>query len=342
MSARLALYRPRALSKWAGARLTTPRPEGARRCPGDAPRHRSRRARPCGGLSVSAPCCARWASRRSGRSACWSRMRARQRPAGSTRPVGHPPRAWTARLCPTAPPTRLLSALRGPPRPACRHSPVAGPVTSPAASPNKRAAPAAEVALGPRPTGVETMDWPSLARRRGGLSGLLPQPEPHPDRVRRRPHRSRLDDRGRSTRRAGGASLGEPFVGRAGELLDRMLEAVGLTRAEAPAAQQVFIANVLKCRPPANRNPLPPEVAQCEPYLLRQMALVQPRVVLAMGRFAGAVAAQVQRAAWANCVGGCIRCRACRSSSPTTRPTSCAHRPTRPWPGTTCAWRARC
>jgi len=79
---------------------------------------------------------------------------------------------------------------------------------------------------------------------------------------------------------------GEPFVGRAGELLDRMLEAVGLTRAEAPAAQQVFIANVLKCRPPANRNPLPQEVAQCEPYLLRQMALVQPRVVLAMGRFA--------------------------------------------------------
>lgn len=79
---------------------------------------------------------------------------------------------------------------------------------------------------------------------------------------------------------------GEPFVGRAGELLDRMLEAVGLTRAEAPASQQVFIANVLKCRPPANRNPLPQEVAQCEPYLLRQMALVQPRVVLAMGRFA--------------------------------------------------------
>ena len=79
---------------------------------------------------------------------------------------------------------------------------------------------------------------------------------------------------------------GEPFVGRAGELLDRMLEAVGLTRAEAPATQQVFIANVLKCRPPTNRNPQAQEVAQCEPYLLRQMALVQPRVVLAMGRFA--------------------------------------------------------
>lgn len=80
--------------------------------------------------------------------------------------------------------------------------------------------------------------------------------------------------------------LGEPFVGRAGELLDRMLTAVHLTRGEASADRQVFIANVLKCRPPANRNPLPQEVSQCEPYLMRQMALVQPRVVLAMGRFA--------------------------------------------------------
>jgi uracil-DNA glycosylase family 4 len=79
---------------------------------------------------------------------------------------------------------------------------------------------------------------------------------------------------------------GEPFVGRAGQLLDRMLEAVGLTRAESGAEQQVFIANVLKCRPPDNRNPLPAEVAQCEPYLLRQIALVQPRIIIAMGRFA--------------------------------------------------------
>lgn len=79
---------------------------------------------------------------------------------------------------------------------------------------------------------------------------------------------------------------GEPFVGRAGQLLDRMLAALDLTRAESTADKQVYIANVLKCRPPANRNPLPPEVAQCEPYLLRQMALVRPRVILAMGRFA--------------------------------------------------------
>lgn len=82
---------------------------------------------------------------------------------------------------------------------------------------------------------------------------------------------------------------GEPFVGRAGQLLDRMLEAVGLTRSggEAAAAErQVFIANVLKCRPPGNRNPTPEEVAQCEPFLKRQVQLVQPRIILAMGRFA--------------------------------------------------------
>jgi len=79
---------------------------------------------------------------------------------------------------------------------------------------------------------------------------------------------------------------GEPFVGRAGQLLDRMLHALDLTRAEAAPTRQVFIANVLKCRPPANRNPQPQEVSQCEPYLLRQMALVQPKVILAMGRFA--------------------------------------------------------
>jgi DNA polymerase len=79
---------------------------------------------------------------------------------------------------------------------------------------------------------------------------------------------------------------GEPFVGRAGQLLDRMLQPVGLTRAEAGGTSQVFIANVLKCRPPGNRNPLPAEVAQCEPYLMRQIALVKPRIIIAMGRFA--------------------------------------------------------
>jgi DNA polymerase len=78
---------------------------------------------------------------------------------------------------------------------------------------------------------------------------------------------------------------GEPFVGAAGQLLDNMLRAVGRSR-NGVGDQGAYIANVLKCRPPANRNPLPAEIAQCEPYLARQVALLRPRLILAMGRFA--------------------------------------------------------
>ena len=74
---------------------------------------------------------------------------------------------------------------------------------------------------------------------------------------------------------------GEPFVGQAGRLLDAMLGSLGLAR-----GRNVYIANVLKCRPPGNRNPEPDEVAQCGPYLERQVALVKPKLILAMGRFA--------------------------------------------------------
>ena len=82
---------------------------------------------------------------------------------------------------------------------------------------------------------------------------------------------------------------GEPFVGQAGKLLDNMLRAIGLTRSAGPPGQetrQVFIANTLKCRPPRNRNPEPAETARCAPYLVRQIELVRPRALLAMGRFA--------------------------------------------------------
>lgn len=78
---------------------------------------------------------------------------------------------------------------------------------------------------------------------------------------------------------------GEPFVGVAGQLLDRMLQPTGHAR-DGSDGRGVYIANVLKCRPPANRNPQPEEVVRCEPYLVRQVALVKPRVILAMGRFA--------------------------------------------------------
>ena len=74
---------------------------------------------------------------------------------------------------------------------------------------------------------------------------------------------------------------GEPFVGQAGRLLDNMLAAIDLTR-----EKNVYIANVLKCRPPGNRNPEPGEVAQCSPHLIRQIALIRPKLIVAMGRFA--------------------------------------------------------
>ncbi len=74
---------------------------------------------------------------------------------------------------------------------------------------------------------------------------------------------------------------GEPFVGRAGHLLDAMLRAIGLSRAE-----NVYIANVLKSRPPNNRDPRPEEVGACLPYLKRQIELVRPRLLLAVGRIA--------------------------------------------------------
>ena len=80
--------------------------------------------------------------------------------------------------------------------------------------------------------------------------------------------------------------LGEPFVGDSGKLLDNMLRALNLTRSEAGPERQVYIANTLKCRPPKNRNPDPAEIAQCAPFLERQITLVQPRIILAMGRFA--------------------------------------------------------
>lgn len=74
---------------------------------------------------------------------------------------------------------------------------------------------------------------------------------------------------------------GEPFVGQAGQLLDAMLAALDMRR-----DRNVYIANVLKCRPPGNRNPAPEEVARCAPHLLRQVALVKPKLILLMGRFA--------------------------------------------------------
>jgi uracil-DNA glycosylase family 4 len=73
---------------------------------------------------------------------------------------------------------------------------------------------------------------------------------------------------------------GEPFVGRAGQLLTKIIEAIGLER------DDVYIANVIKCRPPGNRNPEPDEVERCQPFLFRQIDAIKPKVIVALGKFA--------------------------------------------------------
>jgi DNA polymerase len=138
----------------------------------------------------------------------------------------------------------------------------------------------AAVAIGTRPTGVELMDWSSLgqavaecracklcAGRRNTVFGV-----------------GDLQADWLIVGEAPGEAediQGEPFVGQAGQLLDNMLRALGLVR-----GRKVYVTNVLKCRAPGNRNPEPDEVAQCEPFLRRQVQLLQPKIILAMGRFA--------------------------------------------------------
>jgi len=141
-------------------------------------------------------------------------------------------------------------------------------------------------ALGPRAMGVETMDWPALREavvsctacklckgRTQTVFGVGHE-NAHWMVVGEGP--GEQEDR-----------QGEPFVGKSGQLLDNMLRAIGLSRVGGgEPAHSVYIANSVKCRPPGNRNPEPDELAQCEPFLIRQVALVKPRIILAMGRFA--------------------------------------------------------
>ena len=197
-------------------------------------------------------------------------------------------------------------------RPAAAAPPVArvpaapsAPRVRPAAPPQSAAPePQSAMVLGPRPEGVADMDWPQLeatvaACRACGLCAGRAQTvfgvgSRTADWMVIGEAPGENEDR-----------QGEPFVGQAGKLLDNMLAAIGLSRqvgdtmnsvaaggdsvrADGPkdSKQGVYIANVLKCRPPGNRNPQPDEIAQCEPYLRRQVALVQPKIILAMGRFA--------------------------------------------------------
>jgi uracil-DNA glycosylase len=131
-----------------------------------------------------------------------------------------------------------------------------------------------------RPAGVETMEWQALQDAvsscqacklcSGRTNTVFGVGDVHADWLIVGEAPGENEDR-----------QGEPFVGQAGKLLDNMLKALGLDR-----RSKVYIANVLKCRPPGNRNPEPEEVAQCEPFLKRQVQLLQPKIILAMGRFA--------------------------------------------------------
>ena len=186
-----------------------------------------------------------------------------------------------------APPA--ATAIGGPARPKTRARPdPARAVATTRRARETTAAPAtppAAVATHQRVAGVESMDWPALREavenctacrlcegRRNTVFGVGNE-HAHWMIVGEAP--GEQED-----------LQGEPFVGKAGQLLDNMLRAIGLTRENAPPERQVFIANTLKCRPPGNRNPQLDELAQCEPFLIRQVALVQPRIIVAMGRFA--------------------------------------------------------
>jgi uracil-DNA glycosylase family 4 len=165
---------------------------------------------------------------------------------------------------------------------ALRQTPVLAPVPMPAPAPAE-----APAVLLPAATSsaVHTMDWPALQAAVAGCRACgLCETRRHTVFGVGHPQ-ARLMVVGEAPGEQEDLS-GEPFVGAAGQLLDRMLTALGLSRGEAEPGRQVFIANTLKCRPPRNRNPAPEELAACQPFLERQVALVQPKVILAMGKFA--------------------------------------------------------
>lgn len=207
---------------------------------------------------------------------------ARARPAAEPRPAAERPQAaapaQVAEVAPRAPQGRPVQAARALP-----------PMPSPAQA-NPPAAPAAESTetasrRGLSREAIAQLDWDGLQQQVAGCQacGLC---ESRKNTVFGVGHRQA---EWMIVGEAPGAQedqQGEPFVGAAGKLLDSMLRAVGLTRADAEPGRQVYIANTLKCRPPGNRNPDPSELAQCEPYLQRQIELIQPRIILAMGRFA--------------------------------------------------------
>jgi uracil-DNA glycosylase len=166
---------------------------------------------------------------------------------------------------------------------------------APAAQPAKPSAAPSDstIALQPLPAGIERMDWLQLqtavstcqacalcAGRKNTVFGVG-QPSAEPALAPRADWLIIGEAPGENE-----DLQGEPFVGQAGKLLDNMLRAMRIDGKPLDRHSNVFISNVLKCRPPANRNPSADEVAMCQPYLLRQIELLQPKIILAMGRFA--------------------------------------------------------
>ncbi|PZX32292.1 putative uracil-DNA glycosylase,phage-related protein [Cupriavidus phytorum] len=208
------------------------------------------------------------------------------------------PTEWVPRTRVAAPaeaPPHVVAQPAAEPPAAVTAEPVAAAIAHPEAPPAvpavppapERAAPAL-VPAGPAPgaaqaereAAIATMDWPALEAAVAGCTacGLCQTRTNTVFGVGARQAEWML------VGEAPGENedlQGEPFVGQAGKLLDNMLGALGLAR-----GRNVFIANVLKCRPPGNRNPEADEVAQCEPFLRRQIALVRPRVIVVLGRFA--------------------------------------------------------
>lgn len=199
------------------------------------------------------------------------------------------PRADAAAVEPAPAAVPAVSAPVAPPpaetRPSAPPAPATAPRPAPAAptvAPVAQSTPPA-TAERLRPAGVAQMDWPALQAAVAGCEacGLCKT---------RRNTVFGVGDTQTDWMIVGEAPgenedlQGEPFVGAAGQLLDNMLRAVGRSRS-GEGAKGAYIANVLKCRPPGNRNPEPDEIAACAPYLKRQVALAQPKLLLAAGKF---------------------------------------------------------
>jgi uracil-DNA glycosylase len=182
---------------------------------------------------------------------------------------------------PVAPPAVAHSVAAAAPSvapSAAPRAPQAAPVARPAAAPESA------VAIRPLADGVDRMDWATLQDTAAACQAcdLCAQ---------RKKSVFGVGDQQANWMVVGEApgeqedQQGEPFVGQSGQLLDNMLKAVGLSR-QVQGEGGVYIANAIKCRPPGNHNPTPQELATCAPYLARQVALVQPKIILLMGRFA--------------------------------------------------------